>query len=111
MKEKLARYGQLKSEMLEIESELRLIESELAEQLAAGESLEAHGFKAHWKNGRKQTDHEQAVIDAKVPAQLIEKHTTVKTTVAWAKITKEARLNLDEYTSYGIPQFKVEVVG
>lgn len=115
MKSKLARYAQLKVEMLEIQDELRLIESELKQQLNAGEMLEAHGFKAHWKSGRKSVDHENAVLSAALDGadvgEIVEKHTTIKKSTAWAKVTRELKLDLTNYTELGVPQFKVEVVG
>lgn len=115
MKNRLARYAQLKVEILEIQDELRLIENELKQQLNTGEMLEAHGFKAHWKSGRKSVDHENAVLSAALDGagvgEIIEKHTTIKKSTAWAKVTKELKLDLTDYTELGVPQFKIDIVG
>lgn len=79
--------------------------------LAAG-PVEAHGYRAHYKAGRKTTDHEKAATENAAPEDLVAKHTTTKTTstIAWAKVTKDMGLNLAPYTTQGEPVFAVEQV-
>lgn len=104
----LKRYAQLKMEMLEIQDELRIIEESLKKEVGESDQISAFGFKAQWKPGRKRTDHLAAARDAKVPAKLIHKHTTMRPSISWAKITKEAGIDLDEYTDQSPPTFVIE---
>ena len=87
--------------------------AELEAAVPPGDTVTFAGFKAQWKPGRKTTDHESVAQDMAVDAAIIEKHTAVKTTVAWAKVTKEARIGqavLDQYTIEGPPSFVVEPI-
>ena len=81
--------------------------------MAPGESASFAGYQARWKPGRKATDHEAAAKVAMVPESIIEAHTTIKTTVAWAKVTKAANVSksvLEQFTTEGTPSFVVEPV-
>ena len=69
-----------------------------------------YGYVATFKPGRASTDHEQAARDAGVAKELVKKYSTTKTTVQWAKVTKEARINTESYTTRGEPVFVIEVV-
>lgn len=104
----LKRYAQLKMELLEIQDELRIIEASLQNEIGEFDQISAFGFKAQWKPGRKRTDHQAAAIDNKVPNSLIKKYTTTRESIAWAKITKEAGISLDEYTDQSPPVFVIE---
>lgn len=87
--------------------------AELEAAVPPGDTVTFAGFKAQWKPGRKATDHEAAAQDMAVDAAIIEKHTAVKTTVAWAKVTKDAKVPkavLDQYTTEAPPSFVVEPI-
>ena len=89
----------------------RAILANLESAIQPGDAVTFAGYQAQWKPGRKSTDHEAAAIDYAVEPSIIEKHTTVKTSIAWAKVTKEAKLPkdvLDRYTTEAPPTFSVE---
>ena len=89
----------------------KTILAQLEEAVPTGDVVAFAGYQAQWKPGRKSTDHEAAAIDYAVEPSIIEKHTTVKTSIAWAKVTKEAKLPkdvLDRYTTEAPPTFSVE---
>ena len=91
----------------------KAILAELEKTIAPGESAVFAGYQAQWKPGRKATDHEAAAKAVGVPESVIETHTTVKTTVAWAKVTKDAKVPkaiLEQFTTEGAPAFVVEPV-
>lgn len=114
MEQALKRYAQLQSELLEINNELASLRQQLQAEVGEGGAVEAFGFRAYWKPGRNTTDHEAAALAAGVAADVIEKHSTVKTTVAWAKVTKEAGVPkeiLEAHTTQGFPSFVVDAVG
>ena len=79
--------------------------------LAAG-PVEAHGYRAHYKAGKKGTNHEKAATENNVPPDLVAKYSTVTTTttIAWAKVAKAMGINLTPYTVQGAPTFVVEQV-
>lgn len=81
------------------------------EVLAAG-PIEAHGYRAHYKAGRKSTNHEKAATENSAPEELVLKYTNTKitTTTEWAKVTKDMGINLTPYTTQGEPSFVVEKV-
>jgi hypothetical protein len=73
------------------------------------------------KPGRKSTDHEAAVKAAfdeyiehgyhslgDTLRELQERHTTTKVTVAWAQVTKAAKLDVEPYTTQAPPVFVLE---
>jgi hypothetical protein len=104
----LERYAQLKNELAEIQNELALIEQELAHKVKSNGEIVAGGWRAYMKPGRKTTDHEAAARAADVPNVVIEKYTTVKTSVEWAQVTKAAGCPTAEFTTQGDPVFVVE---
>ena len=79
--------------------------------LAAG-PVEAHGYRAHYKAGRKSTNHELAATENAAPEDLVLKYTKTKvtTTTEWAKVTKDMGISLTFYTTQGEPTFVVEQV-
>jgi hypothetical protein len=118
----LERYAELKQRQATIAAELAEIETALAERAKSG-PVAAGGWIAHWKPGRKSTNHEAAakaefeeynryelhtLSDALRGIQ--EKHSTTKTTVAWAKVTAEAKIDVVPFTVEGAPVFVVEEV-
>ena len=91
----------------------KAILAQLEKTVAPGESASFAGYKAQWKPGRKATDHEAAAKVAMVPESIIEAHTTIKATVAWAKVTKAANVPktiLEQFTTEGESSFVVEPV-
>lgn len=107
----LDRYAQLKNELAEIQNELAEIEAQLRRQVEASGEMAGFGFRAYMKPGRKSTNHEAAANAHGVWPELVEKFSTTKTTVQWAKVTKEMGLkNLDEFTTEGEPSFVVEAI-
>lgn len=107
----LNRYAQLKNELAEIQNEIAQIEAALRQQVETSGEVAGFGFRAYMKPGRKFTDHEAAAKSAGAWPELIEKFSTTKTTVQWAKVTKEMGLkNLDEYTTENAPAFVVEAI-
>lgn len=107
----LDRYAQLRSELAEIQNEIAQIETALREQVEASGEVAGFGFRAYLKPGRKSTDHEAAANAHGVWPELVEKFSTVKTTVQWAKVTKEMGLKtLDEFTTESAPAFVVEAI-
>ena len=119
----LNRYAQLKSELAEIQNEMAQIEAALRQQVESSGEVAEYGFRAYLKPGRKSTDH-QAAVDATMAEYnrhqmhslaseaiaLVEKYSTVKTTVQWAKVTKEMGLRLNEFTTESAPVFVVEAI-
>ena len=110
MTDELARYAQLKMEMLEIQDELRLLEETLTRQVREQGPLQGHGFKATMKPGRKKIDHMQASIDNEAPEGLIKKYTTVETSVKWAQVTKAMALDLAEYTEQSMETLEIKPI-
>ena len=105
----LDRYAQLKNELAEIQNEIAQIEAALQQQVETSGEVAGFGFRAYMKPGRKSTNHEAAALAHGVWPELVEAHSTTKTTVAWAKVTKEMGLkNLSEYTTESAPVFVVE---
>ena len=81
--------------------------------------ISAGGVRARMKPGRKSVDHKAAVYDTMEAADLkmydvlqilIDKHTTIKTSIAWAKVTKEVGIDTSNYVTESPPSFVVEVV-
>lgn len=75
------------------------------------EPIREWGAIAYFKNGRKATNHKQAVIDAgdEVSKDIIDEFTTHKTSTSWAKVTKKAKVDTSDYVTYGDPVFVVEM--
>lgn len=89
----------------------RLIES-LKETVEEVGPVEGCGYRAHYKAGRKTTNHELAATENAAPEDLVLKYTKTKitTTTEWAKVTKDMGVNLTPYTTQGEPTFVVEQV-
>jgi len=105
----IERYAQLAGELAEIENEMTQIEMALRTEVnSTGEVMYGGGYVAYMKHGRNSTDHEAAAKSANVPASIIQKYSTVKTIVAWAKVTKEAKVNIEPFTVQGDPVFVIE---
>lgn len=111
---------ELLENLSEIETQMRALTdaragvlAELEAAIQPGDTVAFAGYQAQWKPGRKSTDHEAAAQAMAVDAAIVEKHTVVKTTVAWAKVTKEARIGqavLAQYTTEAPPSFVVEPI-
>ena len=108
--ELLNEYAQAVQEMNALKARVADIESKLKEHVGANGPVQAYGYAAKFKAGRKSTDHEAAATAANVAPELIEKHSTVKITVAWAQVTKAAKIDTTSYTTEGAPSFVVEAV-
>ena len=104
----LQRYAQLQSELEEIRNEIDMIEDELRKEAEQTGAITGHGYTARFKPGRKITDHQAAAIAANVPDEIVKKHTTIKESVAWAKVTKEAGCATADFTTQGDPVFVIE---
>ena len=91
----------------------------IQEYVEIGGSVEVAGVRAYMKAGRKSTDHEAAYKSTVLAAETAEyvmaleairlAHTTVKESVAWAKVTKEAGCDTSAFTTEGKPEFAIEV--
>ena len=90
----------------------RQIVAQLETHVLAAGPVEAHGYRAHYKAGRKTTNHELAATENAAPEDLVLKYTKTKitTTTEWAKVTKDMGIALAPYTSQGEPTFVVEQV-
>jgi len=111
MSESLKRYAQLQMELLEIQDELRGLEKQIQLEVEqSGNPIEAVGFVARIRPGRMQTDHLQAALDANASEAVIQKYSTTKTTVAWAKVTKELGCNLQPYTVQGPATLEIKPI-
>ena len=75
-----------------------------------GAPVSAYGLIARYKAGRKSTDHEAAAKAAGVPQDLVNRHSKTKVTVAWAKVTKDAKVDIAPYTIEGDPVFAIEAI-
>ena len=107
----LGRYAQLKNELAEIQNEIAQIEAQLRQQVETSGEVAGFGFRAYMKQGRKSTNHEDAAKANGAWDDLIEKFSTTKTTVQWAKVTKEMGLkDLDAFTTQADPVFVVEAI-
>ena len=108
----LAKLAMIDDEIARQSEARRQIVAQLEAHVLAAGPVEAHGYRAHYKAGRKTTDHEKAATENAAPEDLVAKHTTTKTTssIAWAKVTKDMGIALAPYTSQGEPTFVVEQV-
>jgi hypothetical protein len=119
----LDKYAELKAQKAVIESQLAEIEAQLAEHVQAHGEAAGYGYRAYIKPGRKSTDHEAAYkagmaeIDehemhstALKYREAVEKHSTTKVTVAWAKVTAALKIDTAPFTVEGQPQFVIEEV-
>lgn len=120
--ELLERYHQLAKEQDDINKELGNIRAELKARVEKSGNVEGFGVRAYMKAGRKSINHE-AAVEAKGQeyikhdmhslfselSTLIESASTTKTTVAWAKVTKAARIDTTPFVTESEPSFVIEV--
>lgn len=106
----------LLKDLSELNDSIKALEQRRADLLAAIEQavlengdMKGYGYEATIAPGRKTTDHEAAARAAAVPQALVDKYTTVKPTIAWAKVTKEAKADIAPFTTTGDPVFTVKV--
>lgn len=109
----LVEYAKLAATVEAARERMREIEEKLqAEVIATGAQISAHGYTARMKPGRKSTDHQAAAMYASVPQEIIEQFTTIpEPKIAWAKVTKTARVSNDilaQYTTQSPPSFVIE---
>ncbi len=117
----LNRYDEIQKQIEALQAEARVIETTLREQVAESGTVSGFGWVARIKPGRKSTDHEAAVkatfemysehemhASAMNLYDLKEKYTTTKVTVAWAQITKAAKLDTAPFTTESEPVFVIE---
>ena len=79
-----------------------------------GLPVQGHGVHAYMKEGRKSTDHKQAVDDYNITKETkvmetIKDNTTHSTSIAWAKVTKELGIDIELYTTQAPPEFAIEI--
>ena len=109
MQEKLLHYKELQAQIAQLQAEAEAITDELKAHVADFGEVAGYGVRAYMKAGRKSTDHEAAAKDHDVPAEVVEKHTVIKSTVSWAKVTKELKIDTAPYTKEGAPTFVIEL--
>jgi hypothetical protein len=109
----LARYGEIKLQIFDLQTELTEIEQALERHVTQNGPLVGSGFVAEYKIGRRKVDHEAVAKENGVPQEIIERHTKTRETVAWAKVTKEAgipQVVLDMYTEVGDGRLEVKPI-
>ena len=116
----LEQRGQLDLQIMQLRDKLADIDAQLETYVREHGEVSGGGLRARMKPGRKSINHEgawraeyDAVFDDESKAalsEIAEKHTTVKTSVAWAKVTKEAGIDTSGYVTQSAPSFVVEVV-
>ena len=106
----LARYSQIMQQIEALRAEAAEVESQLKSFVGEVGQVEDFGYRAYFRPGRKSTDHEAAAKAANVPSVIIEKFSTVKVSVAWARVTKEAGVNTADFTTQGESEFVIERV-
>lgn len=108
---KLKKLSELYIEIADLQAQAKELESSLESETKKSGAMEGFGLRAEWKPGRKSTDHEQAFKDLEVDApELIAAHTTIRKTIAWARITKELGIGLEAYTHQGKDTFVIKAL-
>lgn len=113
MSDLLKQYNELQLQLMDINAQLADITAAIRAEVDEQGMVAGHGVKAYYKPGRRSTDHEAAVKETPPTDDilaLIEKHSTTKTTTAWAKVTKEAGIDVTTFTTEGEPTFVIEVL-
>ncbi len=110
----LERYAKLLEKVEKAKLEMLAIEQELEIKVAKdGFPISGFGITARMKTGRKSIDHQAAALKAGVDKGIIDQFTTFPPPrIAWAKVTKEARISkpvLAEFTTQAPPKFVIEV--
>ena len=110
--ELLQKLAEIDSELWSLQEQRQAVTDNLQAVVRENGPVEAHGYRAHYKAGRKSTDHEKAATENAAPEELVLKYTKTKitTTTEWAKVTKDMGVNLTPYTTQGDPSFVVEKV-
>lgn len=111
----LAELSEIQSQIFALQGRERQLMDDLRSQVDVGEVVmhPESGRVARWRAGRKSTDYESAAIAYGVMDEVIAAHTTVKETVAWAKVAKAAKIPkslLEAHTSQSDPTFVVELM-
>ena len=110
-KEQLEKLATLEHNAMYINAEIAAIRTEIKESAEGGEDVTAAGYRVYWKPGSKSTEHEKAAMAANVSAEIIKKYTTIKEpSIAWAKVTKEAKVDVKPFTTQGDPIFTIKAV-
>lgn len=105
----LKQLSDLDAQIADLTTQRAEITSQLKQATKENGPMQGYGYMATWKPGRKSTNHEAAATAANVSPEIVLKHTKVKETVAWAKVTKEAGVDVAPFTTQGEPFFVVEV--
>lgn len=119
----LDRYNEIMQQIAALTEEANEIKAAVRAQVEESGEMAGHGWRAYFKPGRNSTDHEAAVkawqaeIDehgmhglALKLKEVVEKHTTVKTSDAWAKVTKDAKIDTSDFTTQSEPAFVIEAM-
>lgn len=103
-------YAEQQEIIKEAQAKISWLSALIEDEVKANGTQEGGGFVAVMKAGRKKTDHKMAVFAADVGDDLIEKHTTTKTTTttAWAKVSKESGCDLAAFTTQGEPSLVIK---
>ena len=94
----------------EIAETVGIIETAAKEQGNSFADIWYDNYHAYFKPGRKSTDHEAAATWASVSQAIIDEYSTTKVTVAWAKVTKAAKVNVEHFTVEAPPVFVIEEI-
>lgn len=108
--ENLKRLAEIRAAIASLQAEAEAVTEALRMEVMKSGPVEAFGLRAHLKKGRASTDHEAAAMAAQVDPAIIEKHSTTKVTVAWAKVTKEAKVDTAPFTTTPPPVFAIDPV-
>ena len=119
----LDRYNEIMQQIAALTEEANEIKAAVKAQVEITGEMAGYGWKAYFKPGRNSTDHEAAVkawqaeindhemhgLALKLD-EVIEKHTTVKTSVAWTKVTKDAKIDTSNFVTQSEPVFVIETM-
>ncbi len=119
--ETLRRLAEIRAAIASLQAEAEALTEALRMEVIESGPVEAFGLRAHLKKGRASTDHEAAAMAAQVDPAIIEKHSTTRVTwvswddttkvsVAWAKVTKEAKVDTAPFTTTPPPVFAIDPV-
>lgn len=110
MQNLLERYAQIQMQIADLNVQLADTQAMIQAHVQEYGEVAGYGLRAHYKPGRASTDHEAAARAANVPSEIVEQFSTTKTTVAWAQVTKAAKVDTKPFTVVGEPTFVIEVV-
>ncbi len=119
----LQRYAELKAWQNAIAAELAEIEAQLRQTVDETGEVAGFGYRAYYKPGHKSTDHEAAVNAilsdydkhemhslANHLREIQDEFSATKVTVAWAKVTKKAKIDVTPFTVDGPPSFEIDKI-